>query len=145
MKRAVVMILSLVLCLALIACAKQPPEEVEPDMTEPQQTEMAVVHESTAEEAKSRMDSGDPIVVLDVRTQEEYDQKHIDGAVLLPNEQIADTRPDALPELDAEILVYCRSGNRSRQAADNLVAMGYTAVYDFGGINSWPYDTVSGS
>lgn len=97
----------------------------------------------TAEEAKARMDSGDEILVLDVRTQEEYDAGHIAGAVLLPNETIVDTMPDSLPDLNAEILIYCRSGNRSAQAAKKLAAMGYTNVYDFGGILDWPYDVVT--
>ncbi|MEA5047182.1 MAG: rhodanese-like domain-containing protein [Eubacteriales bacterium] len=97
----------------------------------------------TAEEAKARMDSGDEILVLDVRTQEEYDAGHIAGAVLLPNETIVDTKPDSLPDLNAEILIYCRSGNRSAQAAKKLAAMGYTNVYDFGGILDWPYDVVT--
>jgi rhodanese-related sulfurtransferase len=98
----------------------------------------------SAEEAKDRIDSGDDIVILDVRTEEEYIAGHIPNAVLIPNETITNIRPDLLPELDAELLVYCRSGNRSAQAAKKLIALGYTNVYDFGGIIDWPYDTVSG-
>lgn len=93
--------------------------------------------------AKARMDSGDALIILDVRTREEYDGGHIAGAILLPNEDIGTDRPAALPDADAEILVYCRSGNRSAQAAKKLIAMGYTAVYDFGGINDWSYGTVT--
>lgn len=104
---------------------------------------VAEYHKITAEQAKERMDSGDELIVLDVRTQEEYDAGHIDGAVLLPNETIADTQPEVLPDLNEEILIYCRSGNRSAQAANKLVAMGYTNVYDFGGIIDWPYDIVT--
>lgn len=104
----------------------------------------AEYHQLTAEEAKARLDSGDTLVLLDVRTQEEYEAAHIPGALLIPNEEIGTEPPAALPDQNAEILVYCRSGNRSRQAAEKLVAMGYTAVYDFGGINDWPYETVSG-
>ncbi|MDD3219147.1 MAG: rhodanese-like domain-containing protein [Lachnospiraceae bacterium] len=99
----------------------------------------------TAEEAYDRMNSGDEITILDVRTQEEYDTVHIPGAILIPNEEIGDTKPDQLPDLDAEILVYCRSGNRSAQAAKKLVSMGYTNIYDFGGINDWNYETESGN
>lgn len=94
-------------------------------------------------QAKARMDSGDDILVVDVRTAGEYQAGHIPGAILLPNETIGQERPEQLPDLDQEILVYCRSGNRSRQAANALVDMGYTAVYDFGGIGSWPYDVVT--
>jgi len=103
----------------------------------------AEYHKITAAQAKERMDSGDDLIVLDVRTQEEYDAGHIENAVLLPNETISDTEPDLLPDKDAEILIYCRSGNRSAQAANKLVAMGYTNVYDFGGIVDWPYDTAT--
>lgn len=98
----------------------------------------------TAQQAYDRMESGDPLVVLDVRTAEEYAQAHIPGALLLPNEEIGDTPPAMLPVLDTEILIYCRSGNRSAQAAQKLVNMGYTNVYDFGGINSWTYETQTG-
>lgn len=93
-------------------------------------------------EAKSRIDSGDKVIILDVRTEEEFKSGHIPGAILIPNETIVKARPDLLPDLNAEILVYCRSGNRSAQAAKKLIAMGYTKVYDFGGINNWPYEIV---
>ncbi len=98
----------------------------------------------TAEEAKARMDSGDPVTVVDVRTATEYAEGHIEGALLLPNEEIGTTPPSLLPDKDAEILLYCRSGNRTQQAAKKLTAMGYTNVYDFGGIIDWPYETVTG-
>lgn len=97
----------------------------------------------SAADAKARMDSGDTIIILDVRTQEEYDAGHIPGAILVPNETIVDKQPKLLPDLDAEILVYCRSGNRSAQAAKKLIAIGYTNVVDFGGIIDWPYDVVT--
>lgn len=97
----------------------------------------------TQEAAKARMDSGDAIVILDVRTKEEYDAGHIAGAILLPNENIGTEMPPELPDKDAEILIYCRSGNRSAQAARKLLKMGYTAVYDFGGVNTWAYGTVT--
>ena len=95
----------------------------------------------TAEEAKERMDSGEDVLVLDVRTKEEYADKHIEDAVLIPNETIDEEKPKELPDLDQEILVYCRSWNRSAQAAKKLLQMGYTNVYDFGGIHDWPYET----
>ncbi|UWG97110.1 rhodanese-like domain-containing protein [Dehalobacter sp. DCM] len=103
----------------------------------------AEYHKLTAEEAKARIDSGDSVLVVDVRTQEEFNAKHIPGAVLIPNETITDAQPELLPDLDVEILIYCRSGNRSAQAASKLAQLGYTKVYDFGGINNWPYDTVA--
>ena len=102
---------------------------------------VAEYHKITAQEAKERMDSGDPVIIVDVRTQSEYDGGHIPGATLVPNEEIGTEMPDALPDKDAEILIYCRSGRRSKEAAQKLVAMGYTSVYDFGGIIDWPYET----
>lgn len=97
----------------------------------------------TAEDAKNRMDENKDVVVVDVRTLDEYNEGHIEGAILIPNETITDTPPELLLDLDAEILIYCRSGNRSQQAAKNLIDLGYTNVYDFGGIIDWPYDTVT--
>ncbi len=94
----------------------------------------------SAKEAKQRMDKGGGVIIVDVRTQGEYNGGHVPGAILIPNETIGKERPALLPDLDAEILVYCRSGVRSRNAAGKLAAMGYTAVYDFGGISSWPYE-----
>lgn len=99
-------------------------------------------HKITAEEAKQMMDEGG-VTVVDVRTEAEYKEGHIPGAVLVPNETIGSEPPEALPELDAVLLVHCRTGVRSKQAADKLVGMGYTQVYDFGGIRDWPYDIVT--
>lgn len=101
-------------------------------------------HKITAEEAKERMDSQEDIIILDVRTQEEYEESHIPGAIVIPNETIGREMPEQLPDADQEILVYCRSGSRSAQAAKKLVEAGYTWIYDFGGIMDWPYETVSG-
>lgn len=95
----------------------------------------------SAEEAKKIIDSED-VIVLDVRTQEEYNEGHIVNAVLLPVNDIADKALETLPNKDAKILVYCRSGNRSATASKQLIKMGYTNVYDFGGIISWPYEIV---
>ena len=97
----------------------------------------------TQEEAKDMMDAGD-VIVLDVREQSEFDAGHIPGAVLLPVGTIAkDTAAAVIPEMDAVVLVYCRSGNRSKQASEKLVSLGYTNVYEFGGINDWTGETVS--
>jgi len=82
------------------------------------------------------------VIILDVRTPQEYKDGHIDKAINVPNEDINTTPPKELPDKNAEILVYCRSGHRSKQASDKLVKMGYTNIYDFGGINTWTYGTV---
>ena len=96
----------------------------------------------TAEEAKARLDEDDSVILLDVRTQAEFDEGHIPGAVCLPNEDITPDLP--LPfDKDAEVLVYCRSGRRSAEAAEKLADMGYTYVADFGGIQNWPYETTT--
>jgi rhodanese-related sulfurtransferase len=89
------------------------------------------------------MDQQSGYIILDVRTKEEYDQGHIPNAVLLPNETIGTSKIDLLSDKDQMILVYCRSGNRSKQAASKLVNLGYTNIYEFGGIIDWPYDIVT--
>ena len=94
------------------------------------------------ETARSMMKADDGHAVVDVRRQDEYDAGHIPGAILIPNESITTERPEKLPDLHQIILVYCRSGNRSKQAAQKLAAMGYTEVYEFGGILDWTGPTV---
>ena len=94
----------------------------------------------TQEEAKQIMDTTNGYILLDTRTQEEYDQSHIPGALLIPHTEIAQRAADELPDKDQVILVYCRSGNRSKQASEVLAELGYTNVKEFGGINTWPYE-----
>lgn len=97
----------------------------------------------TQEEAKAMMDSQE-VIILDVREQDEYDSGHIPGAVLLPVGTIDDTTAaQVIPEKDSTVLVYCRSGNRSKTASAALADLGYTNIYEFGGINTWPYETES--
>lgn len=141
MKKSI-LLMSTVFALFLTACSMQAPTPPSSNGEEPPVTTNGRV--LTAQEAYDRMQSGAPLVIVDVRTAQEYAEGHIPGAILLPNEEIGDTPPAILPVLDTEILLYCRSGNRSAQAAKKLVDMGYTNVFDFGGINSWPYDTQSG-
>ena len=95
----------------------------------------------TAEEAKAIMDSETEYLILDVRTQAEYDEGHIPGAVLIPNTEIEARAEAELPDKDQMLLVYCRSGNRSKKAVDILVKLGYTNIREFGGILDWPYET----
>ena len=92
------------------------------------------------EEAKQIMDTTDGYILLDTRTQEEYDQSHIPGALLIPHTEIAQRAAEELPNKDQVILLYCRSGNRSKQASEVLMELGYTNVKEFGGINTWPYE-----
>ena len=94
----------------------------------------------TQKAAKEMMDTQE-VVILDVREQHEYDSGHIPGAVLLPVGTIAeDTAAAAIDDLDTVVLVYCRSGNRSKTASQALADLGYSNVYEFGGINDWPYE-----
>ncbi len=103
--------------------------------------EPGIYRQLSYEEAKAWMDE-DEAVVVDVRTKEEYEAGHIPGAILIPNETIEGELPEQLPDTSAKILIYCRSGNRSYQASIKLLELGYDFVYDFGGINGWPYEIV---
>ena len=93
-------------------------------------------------EAKALMDSESGYIIIDARTQEEYDAGHIPGAILIPEYEIADRAEKELPDKDQLILVYCRSGRRSKIAAEELVKLGYTNVKEFGGIIDWEYEIV---
>ena len=95
------------------------------------------------EKAKEMMAVNDGHVVVDVRRADEYASGHIPGAILIPNESIGKGQPDQLPDKDQIILVYCRSGNRSKQAAQKLADIGYTNIYEFGGINTWTGEVIT--
>ena len=97
------------------------------------------------DEAIAIMESESDYIILDVRTPEEFADKHIPDAINIPNETIGTEDIPELPDKDQLILVYCRSGNRSKQASDKLANLGYTNIVEFGGINDWPGETVSGN
>ncbi|MDD6050827.1 MAG: rhodanese-like domain-containing protein [Clostridiales bacterium] len=99
----------------------------------------------TQAEALRMMETERDYIILDVRTPAEFAERHIPGALNVPNEAIGDTAPAQLPDKGQLILVYCRSGNRSKQASEKLSALGYTNIVEFGGINTWPGETVSGA
>lgn len=101
----------------------------------------AVYVNITAEEAKRIMDSEEGYIILDVRTQEEYDQSHIPGAILIPDNEIEAKAEEVLTDKNQLLLVYCRSGRRSKLASEILVELGYTNIKEFGGIIDWPYET----
>ena len=101
----------------------------------------AVYVNIAAEEAKQLMDSEEGYIILDVRTQEEYDEGHIPGAIVISHEEIAEKAEEVVTDKDQLILVYCRSGRRSKIAAEALVELGYTNIKEFGGIIDWPYET----
>ena len=97
----------------------------------------------TPEQAKSIMDTESDYIIIDARTDEEFAEGHIKGAILIPEYEIADRAEKELKNKDALILVYCRSGRRSKIASEELVKLGYTNVKEFGGIIDWPYETVT--
>ena len=97
----------------------------------------------TPDEAKSLMDTEEDYIILDVRTEEEYNEAHIDGAILIPDYTIKEKAESILTDKDQLILVYCRSGRRSKNASSDLVSLGYTNIKEFGGIIDWTYGTVA--
>lgn len=97
------------------------------------------------EEAAEMMEKESGYIILDVRTPEEFAEKHIPGALNIPNEAIGTEEIPELPDKQQLIFVYCRSGNRSKQASEKLVAQGYTNIVEFGGINDWTGETVAGN
>ena len=104
------------------------------------QTQEAPYMNITAEEAKQIMDREAGYIILDTRTQAEYDEGHIPGAIVIPHDEITDRAEEELPHKDQLLLVYCRSGRRSKLAAEALVELGYTNIKEFGGIIDWPYE-----
>ena len=137
--------LTISICL-LAACsmANSSDSSQTPAASEPQNAGEEAYHKITADEAKNMIEATDDIIIVDVRTAEEYTEKHIPNAILVPNETIANEASVKLPDQGATLVIYCRTGVRSKQAADKLVEMGYTNVYDMGGFADWPYETESG-
>ena len=122
---------TIVLAVLLLAGCAAPAEEIS-------------YRQINMDEAITMMGEESGYVILDVRTPEEFADKHIPGAINIPNEAIGTEEIPELPDKDQLILVYCRSGNRSKQASEKLVALGYTNIVEFGGINDWPGETVTG-
>ena len=120
----------LLVALLLVGCAA-PAEEI-------------TYRQVNMDEAITMMEEESGYIILDVRTPEEFAESHIPGAINIPNETIGTDEIPELPDKDQLILVYCRSGNRSKQASEKLAALGYTNIVEFGGINDWPGETVTG-
>ena len=116
----------LLLPLVLVGCTTAVPEK-----------ELSSYRQITTREAVEMMAKETNYIILDVRTQAEYDAGHIPGAILIPNETIGTDEISQLPDKEQLIMIYCRSGNRSKQASEKLVKLGYTNIVEFGGINSW--------
>ncbi|MBR1421943.1 MAG: rhodanese-like domain-containing protein [Ruminococcus sp.] len=135
MKKLIAIILSAAALVLTVGCAADKNDSSEEDIK-------GIYVEISQEDAKQMMDNDDSNIIIDVRRQDEYDEGHIPGAVCIPNESIMTEQPEELPDKDQVILVYCRSGRRSKQAAQKLADMGYTNVYEFGGIIDWTGDIV---
>ncbi len=133
-------IICIMLSLLLMASACGKGEDV---IVEVESGGEAAYTQITQEEAMSMMESDSTLVIVDVRTQEEYKEGHIPGAICIPNETIGTKSPSELPDQEQVILVYCRSGRRSKEAAGKLADMGYTNVYEFGGIVDWTGEIVT--
>ena len=130
MKARIVLIFLIVMMIALTGCAGS-------SDTDSGYTQI------TQEEAQEMMQLEDMHKIIDVRTQEEFNSGHIPGAICIPNETIGTNPPSELPDKDQVLLIYCRSGNRSKDASQKLADMGYTNVYEFGGINTWTGEIVT--
>ena len=145
MKKALC-IISVLLCILLTACGDDSSIGIIGGADGPtsiivaEKGEKAMYEQITPEEAKKIMDSGEEHIILDTREQDEFDEGHIPGAILIPYTEIENKAKEMLPDKDAQILVYCRSGRRSKIAAEALSKLGYTNVKEFGGIIDWPYE-----
>ena len=136
MRKFIITTLTVFLLLGITSCGTKTKEHLSETMNTYTQISM--------EQAITMMEEEKDYIILDVRTPEEFFEKHIPNAINVPNENIGTEEISELPDKEQLILVYCRSGNRSKQASEKLVALGYSNVYEFGGINSWPGETVSG-
>ena len=126
-------IVSVILCIFLVACTNN-------TTTKSDEGEKVMFKQITPEEAKKIMNSGEEHIILDTREQSEFDEGHIPGAILIPYTEIETKAEQMLPDKNAQILVYCRSGRRSKIASESLTNLGYTNVKEFGGIIDWPYE-----
>ena len=136
----------LMLAVTLTACGMKEAADDSTILNETTETteDVLVPYEQiTAEDAKKLMDAESDYIIVDARTEEEFAEGHIPGAILIPEYEIADRARAELPDKEQLILVYCRSGRRSKIASQALADLGYTNVKEFGGIIDWPYDVVT--
>lgn len=143
MKKGMIIAVAAVLAVSLFALAACSSPKTEPSAgsSAADSSQSDAYHKIDAEEGKQMIDTGN-VTIVDVRTPEEYASGHIPGAINIPNEDIGSQQPAELSDLEETLIVYCRTGVRSKQASDKLIAIGYKNVYDMGGIVDWPYDTV---
>jgi len=141
-------IITILFCILLTSCGNDTSigiigvEDAPTSITTASKGEKAMYKQISAEDAKKIIDSGDDHIILDAREQDEYNSGHIPGAILIPHTEIENRAEEMLPDKNRQILVYCRSGRRSKIAAESLIKLGYTNVKEFGGIIDWPYDII---
>lgn len=140
MKRNKAVILAVILFIGLSGCNSRNEKAIAREESVAREGNYTQI---SMDEAVKMMEEETDYIILDVRTPEEFAQKHIPKAINIPNETIGDAAISELPRKEQKIFVYCRSGNRSKQASEKLAASGYTNVYEFGGINEWTGETVS--
>ncbi len=144
--KKILCIITILLCILLTACGDDSSIGIIGGADGPtsiivaEKGEKAMYEQITAENAKKIMDSGEEHIILDVREQDEFDEGHITGAILIPYTEIENKAEEMLPDKDKLILVYCRSGRRSKIAAESLAKLGYSNIKEFGGIIDWPYE-----
>lgn len=156
MKKFFLLILSLLLICTMVACVNNDKEPTDTSTTETEtgdnvnsenqesESEPVTITYSNMTDIKAIMETNEDYIIVDVRTFEEYCEGHIPGAINIPNEDIVDVPPESLANKDQMILIYCRSGNRSKQAAEKLLTMGYANLIEFGGIMDWDGEIVTG-
>ena len=134
----------LIICLTLFSSCSgnENSPTITTDTTETTVNNSLGYEQISGEEAKHLMDTEKDYIILDARTDEEFNEGHIEGAILIPEYEITDRAEDELKDKDQLILVYCRSGRRSKIAAQALADLGYTNVKEFGGIIDWQYEIV---
>lgn len=133
MKKIIIILLTGVLVFAFAACTREANEKEAANLA---------YNKISAKEAKTMMEKSEDMVILDIRTQEEYDKGHVPGAILILEEQLREKAETIIPNKDETILIYSKDGSGSREATNTLLEMGYTNVYDFGGTNAYPYELV---
>ncbi len=144
--KKILCVISAILCILITACGNDSSIGIIGGADGPtailvsEKGEKAMYEIITAEDAKKIMDSGEDFVILDVREQDEFDEGHIAGSILIPYTEIDNKAEEMLPDKDKQILVYCRSGRRSKIAAEALSKLGYSNIKEFGGIIDWPYE-----
>ena len=144
-RKYITLICSAFMLILFSSCSAETPNTENKASNSQNEEKKAEYRKITAEKAKEMIDNDENVIIIDVRTETEYKEKHIPNAILIPNQTINNEPPSQLVDKNAVILVYCRSGSRSKAASKKLVEMGYINIYDFGGIIDRSYEKISGN